>query len=280
MEELLVKEVEGRLLEDGSAELNLEQVCIGLGFTQRQTKKGKVYESVRWETVRSYLKEFGCISTSGDAFPQQDGEKDLPKFIPESIFYKLCFKAKNKIAMRFQEWVTEEILPTIRKTGGYLIPKVETNEELLARAILVAQESLRASEARNKSLAAEAKIQRLRADTNEGKATVLRCISESKGSVTVGQFAKVLQQNGVKRAGQNRIYQWLRDRKYLLTKGSFYNNPAQYWVEEGWFELVRGNTNLGEVVMVTRLTAKGLANLVEIYLDECSDRPRKRRRRR
>jgi anti-repressor protein len=92
---------------DGVVELNLEDVSRGLGFTQTQIKTGKEYVSIRWERISGYLAEFG--------FPPLVGENDLPDFIPENIFYKLCFKASNETARKFQDLVTDEILPSIRK---------------------------------------------------------------------------------------------------------------------------------------------------------------------
>ncbi len=95
----------GYLDENSTALLNLEDVARGLGFTQ--TKNNVEY--VRWETVTGYLTELG--------FSQHVG-KDV--FIPEETFYDLCFKASNETARAFQKKVTHEILPTIRKTGGYI----------------------------------------------------------------------------------------------------------------------------------------------------------------
>lgn len=84
--------------------LYLEDVAKGLGFIQK--KNNVIY--IRWETVFAYLDEFGFSQLVG---------KD--SYIPENVFYKLCFKAKNEIAMVFQDKVTDEILPSIRKNGMY-----------------------------------------------------------------------------------------------------------------------------------------------------------------
>lgn len=101
----VIKGVECYIGQDGIVQLNLEQVARGLGFTQI---KGEV-EYVRWETVKGYLAEF--------RFSQEVGKE---KFIPENIFYRLAMKAKNETAEKFQATVADEILPTIRKTGGYI----------------------------------------------------------------------------------------------------------------------------------------------------------------
>lgn len=91
--------------KDGTAYLNLEAVARGLGFTQ--TKNGVEY--VKWERVSAYLSELGFSPEVG-----KDG------YIPENIFYRLAMKAKNETAEKFQALVADEIIPTIRRTGGYV----------------------------------------------------------------------------------------------------------------------------------------------------------------
>lgn len=95
--------------QDGTAYLRLEDVAHGLGFTQ--TKNGIEY--VRWETIDKYLRDLG--------FSQQVGKDS---YIPENIFYRLAMKAKNETAEKFQALVADEIIPSIRKTGSYTVPKL------------------------------------------------------------------------------------------------------------------------------------------------------------
>ncbi|CDC26967.1 phage antirepressor protein [Firmicutes bacterium CAG:466] len=94
--------------QDGTAYLKLETVARGLGFTTTQNVGGTEYINVRWKRVEEYLEEIG-FATSGKR----------PDFIPENIFYRLAMKAKNETAERFQALVADEIIPSIRKTGGY-----------------------------------------------------------------------------------------------------------------------------------------------------------------
>ncbi|MCL1994601.1 MAG: hypothetical protein FWG63_00170, partial [Defluviitaleaceae bacterium] len=101
---LTIKNVRGYLDEYGTAHLNVEDVSRELGFTQIKNE----VEYVRWETVNGYLFDLG--------FSQQVGKDN---YIPENIVYKLCFKASNETARKFQDVVCDEILPTIRKTGTY-----------------------------------------------------------------------------------------------------------------------------------------------------------------
>lgn len=91
--------------KDATAYLSLEAVARGLGFTQ--TKNGVEY--VKWERVSAYLSELGFSPEVG-----KDG------YIPENIFYRLAMKAKNETAEKFQALVADEIIPTIRRTGGYV----------------------------------------------------------------------------------------------------------------------------------------------------------------
>lgn len=92
--------------ENGVAYIRLEDAARGLGFMQTQNKNGVEYTSIRWERIEQYLTEFG--------FPHKWGKED---FIPENIFYRLCMKANNETAQKFQAKVCDVILPELRKRG-------------------------------------------------------------------------------------------------------------------------------------------------------------------
>ena len=106
--------------EDGVAYLHIEDASRGLGFERTQNKDGVEYTSIRWATVERHLQDFG--------FHQQVGESGNPHdyYIPENIFYRLCMKAKNEVAEKFQAKVADEIIPSIRKTGSYSITKPDS----------------------------------------------------------------------------------------------------------------------------------------------------------
>lgn len=110
---------------NGTAYLKLDTVARGLGFTQ---EKGGV-EYVRWETVDRYLREIGFPSKLGKGDLPKNGER--PEFIPENIFYRLAMKAKNEAAEAFQAKIADEVIPAIRKTGGYN-PKPMTANEMFS----------------------------------------------------------------------------------------------------------------------------------------------------
>lgn len=142
MNELTILNIDGIECyeKDGTAYLKLEAVARGLGFTRIAASGNEV---VRWETVRKYLTELGVPTSWHDDSPQV-GKNGLPDFIPENIFYRLAMKAKNEVAEKFQAKVADEIIPSIRKHGGYIAgQETMTDEELLSRALLVAESKIK-----------------------------------------------------------------------------------------------------------------------------------------
>lgn len=98
--------------EDGSISISAKDTAIGFGWTQTQNKGGKQYISIRWETLNSYCADLG--------FPNKLGKDD---YIPEALFYRLGMKANNATAEKYQNWLAFDVIPSIRKTGSYSIPK-------------------------------------------------------------------------------------------------------------------------------------------------------------
>lgn len=128
--------------KDGTAYLNLETVARGLGFTETAASGN---ECVRWRTVKKYLEDLG-IATSCDG--------KLPEYIPENIFYRLAMKAKNETAERFQAIIADEVVPAIRKHGGYLTPaKVQ---EVLTDPDTIIRLATQLKESREKAMKLEA----------------------------------------------------------------------------------------------------------------------------
>lgn len=147
--------------KDGTAYLKLDAVALGLGFTKTDVKISetgfrKEYVRIDWPRVDKYLKDLG-VPTSGD--------EAMPVFIPENVFYRLAMKAKNEAAERFQAMVADEIIPSIRKTGGYIAGQRELSpEELMAKALMVAERTLAEREARIANLTVQNQIMQPKAD--------------------------------------------------------------------------------------------------------------------
>lgn len=143
-------------------------------------------------------------------------------FITESGVYKLVFRSRKEKAERFTNWVTDEVLPSIRKTGGYIAGQENmTDSELMAKALLVARKQI---EERNK-----------RIEEMKPKEVFADAVADSKSTILVGDLAKILKQNGVD-MGSKRLFNWMRDNGYLIKrKGSDYNMPTQKSMELGLF---------------------------------------------
>lgn len=226
--------------KDGVAYLKLDTVARGLGFT-RIAESGN--EVVRWERVEGYLKDLG-VPTCG-----HDG------FIPENIFYRLAMKAKNEAAERFQAKVADEIIPTIRKTGGYV-----NNDELFIQTYLpFADENTKALfRTTLQTISAQNKL------IQEQKPFVEFAdhISQSTNSIDVGTFAKIISKKFVN-VGRTRLFNWLKQNKYLMKD----NRPYQQYIDSGYFEVIEQTykTPYGDVRTSpkTLVTGKG-----QIYFTE------------
>lgn len=157
--------------------------------------------------------------------PIQDslGRTQEAVFITEPDLYRLIIHSKLPTAEKFERWVFEEVLPAIRRTGGYMVASQdETPEQIMARAILVAQDTIE----RQKREIAELKPKALFADA----------VAASDGTCLVGELAKMLKQNGVN-IGQNRLFSWMREHGYLGKTGSNRNVPTQRTMEQGLFRI-------------------------------------------
>lgn len=86
-----------------------EQVAKCLGIVSKTTKSGVTYENVRWSRVNEFLPQVAEVK-KGD-------------LIPESLVYKLAFKASNDVAEKFQDWLAIEVIPSIEKHGAYMTPE-------------------------------------------------------------------------------------------------------------------------------------------------------------
>lgn len=174
-----------------------------------------------------------CRGVVKHDIPTTSGIQSI-SLIPESDLYRLIMKSKMPKAEEFQDWVTEDILPTIRKTGGYMVARQdESPEDVMARAVMIAQETLQRRELRIKVLESENSFQSTLLDEqvkiiNEQKPKALfaDAVSTSSDSILIGEMAIVLKQNGIE-IGQNRFFEWLRENGYLCSHGEKWNLPTQ-----------------------------------------------------
>lgn len=216
--------------ENGEPLFCLSDLCkiLGLG-TPSQVKT-----TLRKEGV--ITNEVG-VTTGTKVNGEPSTQVILMNFITEPNLYKCIFQSRKEVAEQFQDWVCGEVLPSIRKSGGYMVARTdETPEQLMARALEVAHETLARRDAALRQ--AETKNFELQCENEQLKpgATFAKAVETSKHSILVGELAKIIRQNGVE-IGQNRLFEVLRENGYLCKKGEMYNQPTQKALDLGLFEI-------------------------------------------
>ena len=191
------------------------------------------------------------------------------KFIDEGNLYRLIVKSKLPSAKKFEKWVMEEVLPSIRKHGAYMseevISKTLDNPDFIieiATKLKYERQQRKLLEEKAKSL--EATIIIDKPYTNFGKT-----IATSSDAITIGQFAKVLNNNNIN-IGRNRLFSILRDNGYLIKIGKDKNMPKQVYVKQGLFKVAESvvKTVKGELLTATTLiTGKGQMYFLELFYD-------------
>lgn len=160
------------------------------------------------------------------------GREQHPTVINESGLYSLVLSSKLEGARVFKRWITSEVIPSIRKTGGYIHgQETMTDAELLAQAIIVAQRTIEQREERIRSLEGQV-------EQDAPKVLFADAVTTAKTSILIGELAKLLKQNGIHDMGQNRLFRWMRENGFLVKrKGSDFNMPTQRSMEMGLFEI-------------------------------------------
>lgn len=167
--------------------------------------------------------------------------------INESGLYSLILSSKMPNAKKFKRWVTAEILPSVRKHGGYLTP--QKIEEVLMDPDTIIKLATDLKMEREKRKALEIKVEQ-----DKPKTIFADAVNASDTSILVGDLAKLICQNGVN-IGQKRLFEWLRQNNYLIKSGSSRNMPQQRYVEQGLFEVKERNVqNPDGSVRITRTT--------------------------
>lgn len=215
---------------DGKVWLDAESVAIGLGISDT-AKSGNIV--ARWARVNKYL----SIATSGDAIKRGD-------FITEQQFYKLAFKANNETAERFQEWVTEEVLPSVRKTGMYATDKLLDNPDLLIEAV----EQLKMERDKNKQL--ETKI-----ENDKPAVTFSEKVVENGRNVSMAEFAQMISDSTGVVVGRNKLMEMFRKHGVLTRDG---NRPYQKFIDQGLVEFKYFKSDIMTKPQITTfITGKG-----------------------
>lgn len=198
---------------DGNPWFVAKDVCAAVGLSKYRDAIAKLDDDERGSTT---------LDTPG-------GRQTMAT-VNEAGLYSLIMRSTSPIVKPFKRWVTHEVLPAIRAHGGYLTPaKVE--EALLDPDTLI-KLATQLKKERERRAVLEAQ-----AEADRPKVLFADAVATSKSTCLVGELAKILAQNGVK-IGQNRLFQWLRDNGFLISrKSSDWNMPKQWAIERGLFEI-------------------------------------------
>ena len=198
-----------------------------------------------------------------DGIPIQDsiGRMQNTPIINESGLYSLVLSSRLPRAKEFKRWVTSEILPSLRKHGGYIVGQEEmTKEELVAKALIAANSILEEKEKALSEL-----TRQIEADSEH---TLLgRSVSTSDDCISIGELSKIIRQNGID-IGRDRLFRWMRDNGYLMKEGRDYNSPTQYSVSNGLLKLREYMFNGYHIGKQSRVTGKGQKYFVNKFIRE------------
>lgn len=205
------------------------------------------------ETVKMFDKDEFSTTEVIDSI----GRRQQTYIISEPGLYRLVMKSRKPEAKEFQRWVTHEVLPSIRKHGGYMAGQERMTPEQMALA------SMRWLQSKVDEQAKQLKAQ-------EGKVLFANAVESAKTSILVGDLAKILKGNGID-IGQKRLFAWLREHGWLIkAKGSSWNMPTQKSMNLGPFEIKEttvthadGHTTVNKT---PKVTGKGQTYFTNLFL--------------
>ena len=235
---------------DGEPWFVAKDVAMALGYAKPENAVANHIDS---EDKTSTL-----IQGSGSNY------KSKATLINESGLYSLVLSSKLPTAKKFKHWVTAEILPSIRRTGGYIAnAETMTDAEIMSKALLIAKQTIENREQRIHSL--EAETERMKP-----KEIFADAVSASNSSILIGDLAKILHGNGIK-IGRGRLFAWMREHGFLIKqKGTSYNMPTQRAMELGLFRVKEGSYVDGKgnniITKTTKVTGKGQQYFINKFL--------------
>lgn len=188
------------------------------------------------------------------------GRMQKTSVINESGVYSLVFGSKLPEAKEFKHWVTSEVLPSIRKHGAYMTE--ETLEQALTSPDFLIKLATQLKDEKAARQKAEAQI-----EADRPKVTFADAVCSSKQSILIGELAKLIKQNGID-VGQNRLFKWLREHKYLMRN----NEPTQKAMDLKLFDVTERTINNPDgsvrITRTTKVTGKGQVYFINKFKNQ------------
>ncbi|EDN8735507.1 phage repressor protein/antirepressor Ant [Listeria monocytogenes] len=192
------------------------------------------------------------------------GRRQKTLVLSESDVYRLVLRSDLPSAEKFESWLMEEVLPSIRKHGAYMtddtIEKAITDPDFLIRL------ATNLKEEKSKRLEAEEKL-----EVQRPKVLFADAVSDTEGTILIRDLAKLIQQNGID-IGEKRLFEWLRQNGYLISKrGTDYNRPTQKSMELGLFKIKETaimRSSGAHTAITSKVTGKGQLYFVNKFLEQ------------
>lgn len=163
--------------------------------------------------------------------------------VNEAGLYSLILGSRKPEAKVFKRWITHDVIPAIRKTGGYIQGEESmSDDDLIARALVMAQKKIELREQQLKENDAQLKLQKPKVDFADH-------VTDSDNAIDMGTFAKYAQKQGIT-MGRNTLFKWLRDQGVLMDN----NVPYQRYLNAGWFRVIENIYNTGSGQYTTHKT--------------------------
>lgn len=207
--------------------------------------------------IRSYIEQLGEAKIGHTEFFQEFTyrtiqNKEMPCYL---VTKKGCeFIAHKLTGIKGTEF-TAKYINRFHEMEEVIQNHIPQGQELIALAVLEANKLL--------------EEQRVQIEEMKPKALFADAVSASKTSILIGELAKILKQNDVN-IGQNRLFAWMRDKGYLIKSGERYNQPTQYSMERGLFELkervVTNPDGSIRMTITTKVTGKGQQYFINLFL--------------
>lgn len=225
----------------------LKDVCDILGHTNSRRAKEVIENEFEDGVTQSYI----GVVTGKKADGTDAVQQVLATFITEPQLYFLLMRSELPKAKPFRQWVVNEVLPQIRKTGSYSLPK--TYKEALAELMAQVEEN--------------EKLQQ-QIEQDKPKVAFADSVASSDDTISIGQLAKLLKQNGIE-TGRKRLFDYFRQNGYLIKgKSKDYNTPSQKAMEQGLFKIKEAVINMGDKAILSlspRVTSKGQQYFIEHF---------------
>lgn len=184
--------------------------------------------------------------------------------LSESDVYRLVLRSDLPSAEKFENWLMEEVLPSIRKHGAYMTD--DTIERAITDPDFLIRLATNLKEEKSRRLEAEQKL-----EVQRPKVLFADAVSDTEGTILIRDLAKLIQQNGVD-IGEKRLFEWLRQNGYLISRrGTDYNRPTQKSMELGLFKIKETaimRSSGAHTAITSKVTGKGQLYFVNKFLEQ------------